>query len=72
MDIVNQTFLVAGLGASGKSAIGLILKRGGKCYVYDDNAEKYKDENVQALVSSGVKLALKDDIDGIIKSTCLY
>lgn len=66
MDIVNQTFLVAGLGASGKSAIGLILKRGGKCYVYDDNAEKYKDENVQALLSSGVKLVLKDDVDDVI------
>lgn len=66
MDIFNQTFLVVGLGASGRSAIGLILKREGKCYVYDDNAEKYKNENVQTLVSAGAKVVLKDDIDGII------
>lgn len=66
MDIINQAFLVVGLGASGISATQIILKRGGVCCIYDDNAEIYKNTNVCTLISAGAKPILKDEIEEII------
>jgi len=54
MYIKKQTFAVAGLSVSGRSAALALIKRGAKVYIYDDaaNLERVK-KNIEKLTAAG-------------------
>lgn len=66
MDIKNQVFLVAGLGISGKSAAELILKRGGRCFIYDDDTTEKNTANIQYIESLGGELVLQPQLESTL------
>ena len=68
MYLRRDKFLVVGVSKSGMSAAELLLKRGAKCYIYDDGTTEAVREAEQTLINKGAILVMKDEITSAIES----
>lgn len=53
MFIPKQSFLILGMGRSGRSVAEYVLKKGGKCYIYEELSSPKTEENIKKLVDCG-------------------
>lgn len=53
MFVSKQSFLIAGMSKSGYSACIALLKRGGRCYVFDESPRVEVNENIAKAVNAG-------------------
>lgn len=67
MFLSKQTFLIAGMSRSGFYACSALLKRGAKCFVYDDSPRAEVAENIKKAELGGAVFLDKNTLLGELK-----
>ncbi|MBQ7642313.1 MAG: UDP-N-acetylmuramoyl-L-alanine--D-glutamate ligase, partial [Clostridia bacterium] len=68
MYLKKDKFLIVGISKSGVGATELLLKKGAKCYIYDDNMSEAVKNAEQELSGKGAITVLKDELASAIDS----
>lgn len=67
MYLKREKFLIVGISKSGISATEFLLKKGAKCYVYDDYLTDTVEKEIQRLCSLGAVKIVKEEVFDAIK-----
>ena len=67
MYLKRTVFLVVGLSKSGTGITELLLQKGAKCYVYDDNENDRVKANVSALTEKGAIEVGKTEVFALLR-----
>lgn len=66
MYLKRDKFLIVGISKSGIAITELLLSKGAKCYIYDDNENSKTRENIDRLEVLGAVSVTKEEVDQVV------